>query len=371
MPLFALCRLSPELSGLIADHMDLASLISWRQTCIASYAHSTASLERTLLRLVNIFLTHPPALLRLVADFNAVIGGEVALAYVRREKAYRPRTLEIFAGRLQYDPLCRAILSSPRLSPDITHSTVSMADYPVCTRHDIVETLEVHLRCGLSLYVRQSTTFSPVSPIARAICTAFMNFVTPHSFGCAYPRLTLHNRALLCDVGMRTVDVLDDAARTALIDLGIETAVHPSHWSEYRVWSPTPEDIASGNACWRSHFICPQQGRFFGDRGSFVDFISPLECGAKELRDIRAPPFGATIVWRLSSSYRCIMDCDGRDALLPCGVTSHPIVFVYDRLRSIKASAIHMRGVRSSRGRVERSSSIHVVRRSHSLPPHS
>ena len=358
-------RLSPELAGIIADEMDLASLMCWRQTCVGNYAHAVASLERKLVGLVDYFLSYPTALLQVISRFNAVIGGEVALAYIRREVPYRPRSLEIFASRLQYKAICRAITSDPLLSLDIVQSTTVEADYTLCTQRDITETFRLRLRSGLEMHVRRSSTSSPLSPIARASCTALMNFVTPESFGCAYPRLTLKNRALLCDIGMTAVDHLDGAAMNALVDVGIDAAVHPSHWPDYRIWSPTPGNTYTVNACWRSHFICPEQGRFFGDRGSLVDFVSPLDCGSVELRDRGAPPFGCSIVWRLSSSYRCVMSCEGRDVLLPEGVTSQAIMFVHDRFRRAPAGCSHR--ARSLRGVGQ--STLHSVRRSSSLPP--
>ena len=351
-------RLSPELSGMIADEMDIASLICWRQTCIANYAHAVASLERKLVGLVDTFLSYPTALLQVVTDFNAVIGGEVALAYIRRDVLVRPHSLEIFVSRLEYEAICRSILSDPLLSLDIVDATTVKADYTVCTQRDITQTLRLRLRSGLDMHVRRSSTLSPLSPIARAPCTALMNFVTRESFGCAYPRLTLNNQALLCDLGMDAADYLDGAARNVLVDVGIDAAVEPSHWPEYRVWSPTPSNVDTVNACWRSHFICPEQGRFFGDRGSFVDFVSPLDCGAVELRDRRAPPFGCTIVWRLSSSYQCVMSCEGRDRLLPNGVTSQAVIFVHDRFSTATVGCSR----RSRSLRIERSGTSRIVR---------
>ena len=355
--------LSPELCGMIADEMDIASVICWRQTCTANYAHAVGSLERKLVQLVDLFVTYPTALLRVVTEFNAVIGGEVALAYILRDVLIRPHSLEIFVSRLEYEAICRSILSDPLLSLDIVVATTVNADYMLCTQRDITRTLRLCLRSGLDMHIRRSSTLSPLSPIACAPCMAFMNFVTRESFGCAYPRLTLNNQALLCDIGMGVADHLDGAARDILVDIGIEAAVEPSHWPEYRLWSPTPSNVATSNACWRSHFICPEQGRFFGDRGSLVDFVSPLDCGAVQLRDRRAPPFGCTIVWRLSSSYECVMSCEGRDRLLPNGVTSQAIMFVHDRLSTASQVSSH-RTHSLHRGR---NGSSRPVRRSRSL----
>ena len=348
---------------MIADEMDIASVICWRQTCTANYAHAVGSLERKLVQLVDLFVTYPTALLRVVTEFNAVIGGEVALAYILRDVPIRPHSLEIFASRLQYEAICRAIISDPLLSVDIVDATTLKAHYTLCTQRDITQTLQLRLRSGLEMHVRRSSTLSPLSPIARVPCTAFMNFVTPQSFGCAYPRLTLNHQSLLSDLATGAADHLDEAARKLLVDVGIDAAVRPSHWREYRIWSRTPSDMDTVNACWRSHFICPEQGRFFGDRGSFVDFISPLECGAVELRIRRAPPFGCTIVWRLSSSYECVMSCEGRDRLLPNGVTSQAIMFVHDRLSTASQVSSH-RTHSLHRGR---NGSSRPVRRSRSL----
>ena len=344
--------------------MDIKSLVCWRETCATNYAQSTASLSRTLTRLVSVFLSHPNALLRLITEFGAVIGGEAALAYIRREVPFRPRSLEIFVGRLEYEPFCRAILSNPDLAPDAILASSSVVGYPLCSQRDIVETLQLRLRSGLSIYLRRSSTLSPLSPITRAYCTALMNFVSPRCFGCAYPRLTLNNRALVCDVGMRNIDYGDSASRTAVVGFGIETSVNPARWSQYCVWSATPSNEETVTACWRSHFICPGQGRYFGDRGSLVGLVSPLNSGPEESRDIRALLFGSTIVWRLSSSYRCIMRCEGRDRLLPIGVTSHVITFVHDELQNLGNSS-------PGRGRCfvrDFPSKLHVLRRFRSLP---
>ena len=276
--------------------MDLPSLVCWRKTCTANHAQSTASLSRTLDWLVNVFVSHPTALLRLITEFRAVIGGEVALAYVRRHVPFRPRSLEIFVGRVEYEALCRAILSDPHLSRDVVLASDHVVSYPLCTQRDIVETLQLRLRSGLGIQVRRSSTLSPLSPVTRAPCTALMNFVSAQSFGCAYPRLTLNGRALVCDMGAGNVDLADAAAREAVIDMGMDIGDTPARWPEYCIWSATPSNVETVTACWRTHFICPGQGRYFGDAGSFVGLVAPLDCGAEGKCGMRRLLFGNTIV---------------------------------------------------------------------------
>ena len=46
----------------------------------------------------------------------------------------------------------------------------------------------------------RSSSLSPITPITRSWTSATINYVTETSFGCAYPELTLHRRALVADM---------------------------------------------------------------------------------------------------------------------------------------------------------------------------
>ena len=310
--------------------MDLPTILEWRRTCILNYAHATAALKRTLTILLNPFLSQPVALLDLISRYGAVIGGEVALAFILRHRLFQPHTLEIFTGTSMYQLLCREILSDPRIVPDITGLAVTILPHPHNLQRDILETTHIHLRAARTLYIHRSSTLSPLSPIARSICTAMVNFVTPHCFGCAYPRLTLDDKALLSDLSESSMSDFDASLMLRLVEQGIDVSIDPATWKQYRTWSPTPTLADSTKACWRSHYICPEQGRFFGDQGSLIDFIDPLGTPTAALRGRGLPPFGTSVIWRLSSLYRCPLSCEAHDSTLPTGQTSVAIILMDD-----------------------------------------
>ena len=315
---------------MIVDQMDLPSLLTWRRTCAVNYAHATAALKRTLTSSINPFLSNPGALLDIITRYSAVIGGEVALAFIQRHLPFQPHTLEIFASAPLYAPLCLELSSHPEIAPDVTSCTFTVTSYPHNYQRDILETMQVTLRSTRTLYIRRSSTLSPLSPIARSICTAMANFVTPHSFGCAYPGLTLCNKSLLSDLTQDAIAEFDADILRTLVDQEIELATDPVAWQQYRLWSSTPAVTSTTKACWRSHYICPAQGRFFGDRGSLVDFVDPIGTPATVLQRHGSPPFGTSVIWRLSSTYQCPLSCEVHDNTLPAGQISTAIILVPD-----------------------------------------
>ena len=310
--------------------MDLPSLLAWRNTCVLNYAHATAALKRSLTAAINPFLSHPNAFLDIISRYSAVIGGEVALAFVRRHHSFQPQTLEIFASVSLYEPLCHELLSDLRIAPDVISTASTTALYPYNQQRDILDTTQIGLRSTRTIYIRQSSTLSPLSPIARSICTAMANFVTPHSFGCAYPCLTLHDKSLLSDLTHGTIVEFESGVLRALADQQIEQAIDPASWRQYQIWSPALTVTNATKACWRSHYICPGQSRFFGDRGSLVDFIDPLGTPSAALLQQGSPPFGTTVIWRLSAAYRCPLSCESRDNRLPMGQLSTAIILMPD-----------------------------------------
>ena len=100
----------------------------------------------------------------------------------------------------------------------------------------------------------------------------------------------------------------------------------------------TEEEHTDPEQCWCHLYICPSQGRFFGDRGSFVNFFDPLTgceayCAVKSIT-----PFGPMVVWRVLSTFDCEEGCDIYDDVLEDDVTSVPVLFRQDpfgELRSV------------------------------------
>lgn len=98
------------------------------------------------------------------------------------------------------------------------------------------------------------------------------------------------------------------------------------------------DDRVEPEQCWRHLYICPSQGQYFGDRGSFVDFFDPLT-GCEAYCAVRSiAPFGPMIVWRVLSTFNCEEGCDIYNDVLEEGVSSVPVIFrkdPYGELRNL------------------------------------
>ncbi|KAI0706594.1 hypothetical protein C8Q76DRAFT_800999 [Earliella scabrosa] len=211
-----------------------------------------------------------------------------------------------------------------RLTPlDTADST------PEFTRHrDIRRVSPFITTSGLSLWVYESDSVSACSPISRTFCSALMNFVTEYSFGCAYPRLTLSKKSLQSDLSLDTLSNEDYTVSHRLKSFGFEFATHPAEWPEYR---NRVSCDATSNAfpCFHDKYICPDQGRYFGDKGSLVAFMDTLGVDPAFARARGIMPFGHAAAWRLWNSSRCVQLCAFLDDLLHEGVVSMPLFIAH------------------------------------------
>ena len=78
--------------------------------------------------------------------------------------------------------------------------------------------------------------------------------------------------------------------------------------------------------CFRRHHLCPSQGRFFGDPGSFVDFFDPLSGGEEFCAQNSIAPYGPMVIWRLLSTFNCERGCDIYDDAIDAGVPHIPVL---------------------------------------------
>ena len=333
---------------MFVDAMDIVSLTAWRLTCIANYHQACASLRRYLMMLLRIFVPCPQFLAHVITDSHAVFGGELALAFILRDAAYLPTHLEIYVGHSEFEAVC----DDPSIRATIEdHMYTNNAVFDAL--HQLVScTLTIRTILGKTIYIHRSFMTSASAPVTRASCTALSNFVTPYSFGCSHPRLMLKRLALFADVDFPYLPAVQHAIRDSLLKHNFSLAVSPSAWPDYRRCSqyplprtsvdlsPAPDRSALDEfgwkgaggivqECWRHQYICPSQGRFFGDRGSLVDFFDPLAGDETRCEANGVAPFGPMVVWRLVSSFECDDGCDFDD-ILEEGVTCIPVLIKKD-----------------------------------------
>ena len=318
--LVTLNRVHPEIGGLISDDMDIKALCQWRATCRQNYSQGTASLRRSLMKVLNPFVRDPSDLVLLITRHNALIGGEVALAFMLRDSTYFARNLEIFTGQWDFSPFCAAFLNGPlvfqiRRTSRIEHSKQFTLQRLIC------ETVHIELMNGRSIHVHSSFTCTAISGIARALTTGLSNYVSGQGFGCSHPRLTLQRRALLSDIALETRNPLDFSVMNNMVAQGFHFALSPTTWPEYR-YSLADNVTVAPFQCWRDLYICPSMGRFFGNAGSFVNYFDPLAGDAEICVSRSLPPYGTMLVWRLMTTFHCTDSCGELDEFLGDGLTS-------------------------------------------------
>ncbi|KAI0706476.1 hypothetical protein C8Q76DRAFT_602678, partial [Earliella scabrosa] len=256
----------------ILDEMDITSVLRWRATCKDNYQRAVESLQRTLRSILLPFSSIPRVLLQHISQNNGVIGGVHALAFILRDRHLRHDHLEIYTSAPFYDRLLRAIQEDPQLSRTIERVRAALEDeYPQIEREVSAITV-LHLQTGRTITIYQSSTDSPCSPISHSSLSALMTFVTAHSFGCAYPRLTLRRRTLLSDLRLINMPDTEFNVHQTLFQAGFSAAIAPTAWEDIRSTDVDPSR-SNSHHCLRNQYLCPQQGRYFGDRGSLVAFM--------------------------------------------------------------------------------------------------
>ncbi|KAI0715417.1 hypothetical protein C8Q76DRAFT_796176 [Earliella scabrosa] len=293
------------------------------------------------------FFSEPRTFLRHLTEHKAVVGGIAALSFLLRDPSVRCDVLQVFVGSFWYHNFVSALTNCPVNGQDVLNIRVRVAPRQYAMDRDIVGVTTFYLRNGRRIFVYRSGIISPCSTISRSPSTALMNFFTEYSFGCAYPSLTFRRRALLCDLRTTHLAPTDYIILACLLKVGFQFAGSPAVWPEFHEGLAT---VHVDNPCFRHRFICPQQGRFFGDAGSLVDFVDPLGCKLPDPNVLSTPPFGPMIIWRLSSSYICQHGCNVNDPLVHAWAISGPLLIIPDPFPEDNTAAVVPRGRTLARG---------------------
>ena len=365
---------------MIADKMDLLSLTRWQLTCTTNYLETKSSFRRSLTKLLNRFVPCPLALIDIVSEYHAIFGGELALSFMLRDDSYLPQDLEIFASHFDFEGLCDAVTDHSDIADKIEGSTYIHNTVLYSIRRLVSATQILHMAGGRNIIIHRSYTTSASGPLTRSICTALSNFVTPYGFGCSHPALTFKRCALLADQEIPHLTPYDRTIMNRLLKARFSMAVSPAAWPKYRrhshledsddpdiaftafagdgeVLEPDDDHVVA-KECWQHLYMCPSQGRYFGDPGSFVDFFDPVGGDEAHCVENGITPYGPMAIWRVPSTFDCEEGCDYFDEVLEEGVTSIPVLFnkdLYGELRDCLSDRSMGNITRDScRGRVGR-----------------
>ncbi|KAI0711636.1 hypothetical protein C8Q76DRAFT_797907 [Earliella scabrosa] len=269
--------------------------------------------------------------LRILTECRALIGGVFALGFLLRDPEIDPGFMDIYVNDLWFQVLVEYLVYSPILSPTLTFKGVTISGASLRERRDIRRTASFSNPHGLSINVHESSTVSACSPISRAYTSALMNYITDHSFACAYPRLTFARKGLVSDLNLDIVTDEEFCALASLLRSGWVFASDLSQWPNLRLGNPSPT-LPGTYPCARSVFACPDQGRYFGDLGSLVAFIDPMADDYRAAFRRGLPPYGHMVAWRMWGSSMCMDGCAVNDTVLPPGIVSIPMMLVDDPL---------------------------------------
>lgn len=247
-------------------------------------------------------------------EYRAVVGGMGALAFFLRDNSLLPLCLDIYVTDRHVRPLEWILTDMEEMDLELVAEVNTFDDLP---KH-------VYRACIFlapsGKYVRLcwSMSDSVLLPIASSPTTALMNFVGSVTFGCAYPTLTLARRGFrrgssaLSAFDQQQVNNVANNADFVLLNRPRGTATSTTSYP-----------------CTRTSFTCPDQARFFGDRGSVVQAFQPPYDNPETLRKEYRAPYGIAVVWCFSpSTTHCEGGCAEKDPILPKDVMALSTVII-------------------------------------------
>lgn len=320
--------LPEELVVLIVNACDIPTLLALRKTNRVLYGHVHHVLRNDRYQLLLHYVPNPEELWQCLDETCAVVGGMAALHFLLRSPTTLPPILDLYASSLHGERLEQLLEENLDL-----HLTAIERDADRLGRH-VAKASTFTISAGRFITVHTSVSVSAFDPIAISPTTAMINWVSHHAFACAYPTLTLQHRALGPLAKQSDLTLL--ALYRHLDDLQFCVTSEPASWPEYGERVPPP--LAEWRQpCLRQWFVCPSQGRFFGDAGSLLTLFDLLQADLVSMRQHQQPPFGITVAWRMSTSRRpCDGPCTFLDPLVPEGLLTVPALIV-DRAFQLRA----------------------------------
>ncbi|OJT07704.1 hypothetical protein TRAPUB_1403 [Trametes pubescens] len=322
----------PEVIATVADFCDLQSVLNLRLTSSELGEHAENVLDADRRAMLRHFVTDAEILWEHFENYGAVVGGLAALSFVLRDASMLPDSLDVFVTMDQAEFLEQMLDEDPDLDLRLTGTVDRGPSQDFITPRHTSRVATFLCPNGRLLKLCTLSTQSVLDPIVVAPTTALMNWVSPHAFGCAYPTLTLKRRALSGSISAYAPGVA--ALYLVLKTHGFERMRSPWCWPEYAALVP-PSKRTWFKPCLSALFLCPQQGRFFGDEGSLINVFDLQSTNHDELRTLHQPPYGVSVGWRLwfGGQRGCDGHCKVRDPLLPEGVVTVAAVMVTRRIQ--------------------------------------
>ena len=341
MPLWTLLTLFASRAALAVqpalEYMSMPSLLTWQMSCHDAYLSVNHHLRSTLHCLLSRFVPKLAYFLQILAPWGCLIVGEAALSHILHNPSICNASLELAIGNLYFQPFIHCLLRHLPYGTLLHSLKVAPAPDGFPFHRHITRYAEFRLTSGLFIVLYESSTPSACDVVSGYWSTALMNFVTGYTFGCAYPRLTFNQFSLICDSRTASMAWWDHDLALRLEHLNFFTDTRP-------LVSPSSHGLSSIlpalDRCGKSMYVCPMQGRFFGDRGSLVLFYDGFCVDLVVLRELGVAPYGPMVTWRLPSTGTCDSNCLKYDKVMPPFIVSMLSMFAEETSGFARAHAL-------------------------------
>lgn len=306
---------------------DIPSLLALRLTSRSLRAEVTAILLAEKTNLLRFYVDRADGLWQHLEEAGAVVGGLAALNFLlRAPRSVRYSTLDIYVASDRGTTLEERLEADDTLA--LTNGPVDLwhPDYLHETSRQVARTRTYICPNGKLINVHTSQSLSALEPVAASLTSALCNWVSAYAFACGYPELTFNHRALGREILRRDTTVASLYIR--LQNYGFDIKPDPWVWPHYTALVPLPLNNCE-LPCMRAIFLCPSQGRYFGDHGTLINVFDLENCDHQRLRSLHQPPYGIATAWRRwSGRRRCNGPCSENDALLPTGTLTMAVILL-------------------------------------------
>ncbi|KAI0744782.1 hypothetical protein C8Q76DRAFT_851708 [Earliella scabrosa] len=299
----------------------MLTLLECRNASPYLAALARRSLYASRQEILRRWMPDPRSFLDALRDSHGLVTGVAALAFILRDHSLLGIYLDIAVASETTWSLEMYIRTTLR-GRQIWHSPPNGLHTP---RWLPVERFpeETHFLVapGRIIRVVYSRTRSAAEAIAWSENTALMNYFNVVSFGCAFPILTLRRHAL--SMSWRDLHPLEKRRMVHLHGrAGFTFSPVPGPFMGCAWGTYTDDNQDERYDCYADLFVCPEQGRYFGDKGSLVAFFDGEHpSNIRAARRSQQMPFGRGVVWRLQyeTPGRCWRRCVGRDEVIGDG----------------------------------------------------
>ena len=180
----------------IVFFMDIPTLRSLRYATSDTAKLVEEELTRSLHSLLSPFVTHPANFLQVLQQSGAVIGGDIAVAFMARDLPIIPRALIIYAPLDNPYPL-QDYFQTQENTEWMRRVTPSLENAAVWRGKLVKEFVHFQHRTSIILLYESSSPLPLASVVSRALASHNMTFVDGVTYGTAFPSLFFQRRCLL------------------------------------------------------------------------------------------------------------------------------------------------------------------------------